>query len=454
MGVKPQSGELSIVALAAGGRGVARQDGRVWFVRDALPGDRVEARIERERPRFVEAAAVRWTRLSPIRRDPPCPVNDRCGGCPWMPLPEAEQRSWKRSLLTDALRRIGHLDPPEVEEVVVPSSDLGYRSRIELTLAAGPGGGFRLGFHPRRPGEPLVDIEGCPLQHDRANEVLARLRSVLMEPRVVDPEALEGKHEFRVILRHSRVDGTVTIGLWETGRPFPGAPEIAARLMENPKVAGVVRLRARKGQRGGVRGERLAGSVSSAERFGEFEFDLDASTFGQVNPKGADELVRLVESCAGDVRNRSLLELYCGVGAFGLSLARRGASGFLCDADRSAIQAGRRAARRYGVRGVRFVHQDVGRYLKDQGGKPAAVDLVVANPPRTGLGPGVARRILFKKPERIVLVSCDPATLARDLGALTVGGYRLARVVPVDLFPQTAHVEAVATLVRSRGSSD
>lgn len=444
--------ELEVEAVAAGGRGVARHAGMVWFVAGALPGDRVLARVTRRHPRFVEARATAIASPSPERREPACALQSTCGGCPWMPLPEAVQRRWKRRLVVDALIRIGGLTDPPVEEVRHPSAPLGYRNRVELSVGRGAGGEPTIGMHAAEPTAGLVDVAGCPVQQDEANHVLASVRAFLLaEPRAAALAATTPGVVHRMLLRRSAATGRILVGLWETpGRPFPHADELARYLRERlTGLAGVVRLRARPGQRGGTRVEPLTGAAKLVERIAGFEFELDATTFTQVNAAGAEELVRLVADCAGDVSGASIVDLFGGVGAYGLTLARGGAAPVtVCDADRQAIVAGRRAARSAGLRGIRFVHDQVARFLDREREIRAAADVVVANPPRAGLGRGCAAGIAAYRPRRVVLVSCDSATLARDVKTLGAHGLRVRRVVPVDLFPQTAHVEAVALLQR------
>jgi 23S rRNA (uracil1939-C5)-methyltransferase len=447
MGVGFNPGEtlISIEGLVSGGRGVGREDGRVWFVRGALPGDRVWARAERVRSRFVEAVGVRFELHSPLRREAPCAHQDRCGGCPWMPLPEDRQREWKRRLVVDALTRIAGLEDPAVEPVRHPSAPLGYRNRVEFTAAAGLDGKPAIGLWGRvEQTRALVDLPGCPLQTERANALLDRIRRLVAQRPDIGRRLVE-QGPFRLLIRTTST-GFLSLGFWGTEHPFPSAAELAAALVRAPDApASIVELRARPGRRGGVRARTLHGSATIRERLGEFEFELPPASFMQVNPAGGEALIDIVRELAGDVRDRRILDLFGGVGAFGLHLARRGARWVVvCDADREAIDAGRRAGRYAGLVNVRFVHQTVRAYLQSQQGK--ATDLLLANPPRSGFGRGVAAGILALEPRRMIIVSCDPPTLARDLGPLLSAGYRPGPVVPVDLFPQSHHIETVVLL--------
>jgi 23S rRNA (uracil-5-)-methyltransferase RumA len=441
--------ELEVTALSAGGRGIGLKGGLVWFVPNALPGDRVLALPEKRRKRYVEARRIGLLRPSNLRREPPCPYQEVCGGCPWMPLEEHVQRQWKKRLIQDALGRIGGLEQAPIEEVSAPVEPLHYRNRLELTL--GPGGpeGAALGFHPARSEEGLVDVDRCLLQHEAANRLLASAREFLLQRREVREAVEKGSSGFRLTIRRSWSDGSMLVTLREGSRPFPESETLTRHLRSrHPELSGVVLIRARPGRRGGARSVTLDGRAWLKERIGEIRLRIGAASFLQVSTPGACELVRLVTRLAGEIEGKRILDLYGGVGLFSLALMTRGAGmATICDADGEAIRCGRKCAANMGLRGMQFFHADAARYMRKRALRGAEPELIVANPPRSGLGPRVIREILNAKPPRLILVSCDPATLARDLRGLLAGGFDLKRVVPVDLFPQTAHVECVTLLV-------
>lgn len=434
--------ELEVHALAAGGRGIGRHEGLVWFVPGALPGDRVLAEPGRRHPRFVEGRLVRILQPSEQRREPPCAVQHQCGGCPWMALEPVEQRRWKHRMVGEALRRIGG-SPVAVEPLRTPSRDLAYRNKIELTLGSDPDGRPVVGMHGR--GTGLVDVARCEVQHEAANSLLADARELLLD-RAGD--WCDGKSTWRLMLRRSAHAGELLAGVWETDRPFPLADELAERLrLRHADLVGFVRIRSRPGHRGGSRATVVWGRGWLDEQLGGFRFRLPASCFFQVHAEMAAVVTDVVAECAGDVRNQKLLDLYGGVGVHGLELARRGAHVTVCEADDQAVACGRRAARAHDA-DVRYVHATVETFLRAVPDADDPVGVIVANPPRSGLGRGATRGILARQPQRIVVVSCDPATLARDAGRLVGAGYRLDRAVPIDMFPQTAHIETVAAFSR------
>jgi 23S rRNA (uracil1939-C5)-methyltransferase len=365
-----------------------------------------------------------------------------------MPLVEAEQREWKRRLVQEALRRLGGIDV-EVEEVRPSPRALGYRSKVEFSLGRDGSGRPAVGLH-RGDGEAggLVDVGCCPVQSDQANALLAEARGYLLANagRWVGVEG-EVAEPFRLALRTSRLTGETGVALLEPGRPFPEALAFAAHLRATvPGLAGVVAVRTRPGRRGGARCRLLAGRDWLPERLGRIEVRLPLAAFSQVNPEAADGLIEIVRQCAEPVAGRTVWELYGGVGAFGMALATDGALVTVCEADEAAVESGIRAARGVGL-DLEFVHSAVARFLATAP-RPPVLDLVVANPPRAGLGPRVAESLARLSPRRLVLVSCDPATLGRDARSFRALGFTARRAIPVDLFPQTAHVETVLTLSR------
>jgi len=438
--------ELEVEALSAGGRGVARHAGLVWFLPGTVPGDRVLARgVERGR-RFVEGSVERMLEPSRLRRTPPCPYQSRCGGCPWMVLEEAQQRTWKRRLVADALTRLARLPTEPLEEIEAGEA-LGYRNKVEFSVGRGADGLPVIGLY-RPGGTELLDVESCRVQHPSMDRVLHGARAFLRRPGSRPGEAAAATGEPpRLVLRRASASGEILIVLREVTRRFPRAAALARHLLKaHPEVVGVVRLRARAGRRGGAAWQRLAGRGWIDERLAGIRFRIRAGIFTQINPEMAELLLNRVVELAGDVDGARVLDLYGGIGVYGITLARRAREVTVCDADPEAVRCGRDATRDLPAGRIRFLRSDAQRCLADRAREGTYSDLVVANPPRTGMPAGVARGIVAQQPGRIVLVSCDPATLARDLRRLVDGGYRLIRAVPLDLFPQTAHVETVALL--------
>jgi 23S rRNA (uracil1939-C5)-methyltransferase len=444
--------KVQIETWAAGGRGLGRVEGRVWMVDGAVPGDEVEARVVRDRGRFVEAVLHRLTRPSPSRRSAPCPIQAECGGCPLMAVDEARQRTAKKQFVIDALRRIGRL--PEglpVREVVAAPPALAYRNKIELSFGRDDAGHPVLGYH-QRAGErsALVDVAECAIADTRLRPILVAARSFFLEgPGASEPAIDHPSEPLRLVLRASSARDQRLVALRGVAGPFASAREFARVAVDaDPGLVGVVRLLSVGRRRGGAAVETIAGRAWIEDEIHGTAFRVPAGTFLQVHSAAAERLGEHVLEGAGSPHH--VVELYGGIGALGLALARRGARTQVVDADPAAIACGIEAAHAHGVTNATFERADVLAFLEAPpgGGTP---DLVVADPPRTGLGRGVAERVAALGAARIALISCDPATLARDLAALASRGYEIEQITPFDLFPQTAHVEAVAWLSRSAG---
>lgn len=424
-------------------------DGRVWMVAGGVPGDDVDARVVRDHGRFVEAIAQTLESPSPSRRVAPCVIQERCGGCPLMVVGEESQRSVKRQFIVDALQRIGRLPAGvRVNDVVAAPTELAYRNKIELSFGKDEAGRPVLGYH--QPGLPsaLVDVEYCAIADPRLRPLLNAVRAFFLEgPGSSEPAIKDAREPVRVVLRTSRLEDERLVALRALDGPFATLTEFARAAAEaDPGLVGVVRVVAARGRRGGASVETIAGRAWVSDGILGTSFRVPAVTFLQVHAVAAERLGRHVLEGAGCPR--LVLELYGGIGAVGLALARAGAKVTIVDADPAAIACGTEAARTHGLTTAAFVRADARAFLESSRGG-IAPDLVIADPPRTGLGNGVADRLGALGVARIAMVSCDPATLARDLATLVARGYAIDEITPFDLFPQTAHVEAVAWLRRA-----
>jgi len=448
------SGPLRVDGLASDGRGVARDAGRVWFVERAFPGDLVELVQPRVRSTFGEGRAGRRIEDGPDRRESECTVQARCGGCPWMDLALVAQHRWKRRIVEEALVRIGGFRGVGVEEVVPSPRALGYRNRVEVVLRRDRRGRPAVGFAGFEPevGPAVVDVERCAVLDERAAPALDAVRRALLgDPRLAS--LWSSPEPFRILVRVGIAGALVAIrGPRAAAAVERALTEAAERLVAGGALAGVVRTIAAAGRRGGTRSRALAGAADTEREVAGVRFRIPAGSFTQVNDEAADRLVEaVVERCSAGPGS-TVLDLYGGIGAFGWRLAARGARVTVVEADERAVACGREARPQAALRTPpAFVHRDARAFLDDHAG--ALFDAAVANPPRTGLGRGVAERLAARTSHTIVVVSCDAATLARDLRVVVASGrWRIARVTPFDLFPHTPHVEIVTAVERTDSS--
>ena len=402
---------VRILRLATGGDGVGRmEDGRTVFVPRTATGDLVELSQIRMHRRYARARASRVVEPSPDRVEPRCPhyVQDECGGCQLQHIGSIVQREARRGFVGDALRRIGRLDVPDPE--IVPS-DHEFEYRTKITLAVDPGG-QRIGLHPLDQPDRVFDLVRC---HIISSDLMA-LWSEVRERRSLLPLDLR-----RLVLRLDRAGRRHLLLVTEGADARARAESLHREL-------------ARRGSEVTV---WLQVEAADAEAVAGAAEPFPATVFEQVHPAMGDKVRAFALAALGDVDGRHVWDLYAGIGETTSALVLAGASVESVESDPRAVaeaEARGPAAERH----VGRVERVLGR-LRRPG-------LVITNPPRTGMDERVGAGLERSAPERIVYISCDPATLARDLSRLP--SYRLVAATAFDLFPQTAHVETVAVLDR------
>ena len=413
--------------------------GKTVFVEGAVPGDVVRVEITEDKPRFARARVIDVVEPSPDRVAPPCAL--ACGGCPWAALSYDAQLSAKRAAVVDALVRTARLDAARAEEIVgktVPSKrQWGYRNKLELSCGRDGAGRLILGMRPES-GAAVVSLDSCPLAHRNIEGAPKALRGAL--------RYLSGGEDlelFRVGVRGSLRTRDVEIALWTTPGAFPRAAA-AKTLGSALKNTSVVRVVAEPGRARKVKKvEAISGKGCWEEELAGNRFLVSAPSFFQVNTAQAERLVDLVMEGLSIEEGDYVADLYSGAGTFSIPLARAGADVVAVESAGSSVRDLRRNAERAGV-DIDIIGGDAARELPELG----ELDALVVDPPRAGLAPGVVESIAAAAPRRVAYVSCDPATWARDVALFEKNGYRLERATPVDLFPETYHVEVVSIFER------
>ena len=419
---------LDVGPVAHGGHCVARHEGQVVFVRHALPGETVEVSVTGKGTggRFVHADAIRVLTPSPDRVEPPCPHSGpgRCGGCDWQHVDLAAQRRLKAAVLTEALTRLGGITEVggvlvatavTVQAVAGDDAGLGWRTRV--TYAVTPDGSLGLRRHRSHEVEPVTH---CRIAHPAVVDTAVTARSWDGYDSVAVVAAASGERLVRPEpVAHAGDRRTRSVAL--QGLP----PDVAVP---------------------GLRGKSWVREVAAGR-----DWRVDGDGFWQVHPGAADVLVGTVRELLAPRSGDHLLDLYSGVGLFGGSLAEDlGPTGRVdcVESSQGAVRSARRNL--HDLPHVHLHEALVERWLNLPG--PERVDLVVLDPPRKGAGARAMRRILALRPRAVAYVACDPASLARDVSTAVGLGWSLARVVAYDLFPMTAHLEAVALLLPPDGA--
>ncbi|HEY1778675.1 MAG TPA: 23S rRNA (uracil(1939)-C(5))-methyltransferase RlmD [Solirubrobacteraceae bacterium] len=435
--------ELRIESLAFGGAGVARSDGGyVVFVDGALPGDRVRARVHHRKRSYAQARATELIEPGPDRVEP---LADH-PGAPWQVLRYERQLEIKQQQVEEALRRIGHLDGFELEPIVAAQEQWRYRNKLEYSFGNLPDGSLVCGFHAPGSWERIEPLEDCLLASEAANQarrdVLAFCRARGL--RAFDRRSREGFLR-NLVVREGRRSGQLLVRLVTSegeldGDGLAAAVDCHGLLWTHTDAAAETTA--------GGHTELLAGMDYFDERIGDLELRISPEAFFQTNTEMAERLYALVAKEASLDGWERVYDLYCGIGSIGLSLARRSGSVHGLEIVEEAVKDAARNARHNEITNCHFHAGDVRLVLAQLTAAAGRPDLVVVDPPRAGLSQKIVRRIIEAMPRRIVYVSCNPTTLAPNAAQLVESGWTLRRVTPVDMFPQTPHIECVALLER------
>ena len=410
-----QNSEITVEITALGNRvgGISAEPGRrTVFVRGALPGETVRCRANRVRKNIIEAELVDILEESPYRTRPFCSIFGECGGCSLQNLTYSKQLFWKRTWAAKALTRAGIEYPDELMKDVIPSPVTeGYRNRVSFDIVNGKPGLHRLG------GDSM-NVDGCPLLNERGQKAFGRLLERQLDSRRVSVRASDRTGEAMLEFSGSQPQGI--------NKSDYDSDTIAWQ--ENDRW-------------------RIAPPGSALHEIsGGFTYTVRPGMFFQVNTGCADIIISIVTGlCLG---NRKILDLYGGCGTFSLPLASKGAEVTSVELNPDSSISGREAAELYGTEGIDFLTGRTGHFLLDTLRAKQIWDTVIVDPPRAGLGIRVARLLRRVVSERIVYVSCNPFSLARDLKVICDGDWAVAGVQSVDMFPQTDHVETVVELRR------
>ena len=446
---KPARGselELTVDRLAHGGNGVARrEDGYVVFVQGAVPGDRVRAEVGRAKKAYAEARAVEILEPSPDRIEPAADHP----GAPWQVLPYERQLEVKQEQVEDALRRIGRLDGFELEPMIPAVQQWRYRNKLEYSFGTGDDGELVCGFHA--PGrfdriEPMTD---CLLASERSN--VAR-EQVLAWAREQGLSAWDRRTHTGVlrnlVVREGRRTGKLQVRLVTS--PAPGSPGADA-LIEAVDADGLFWTQTEglgESTRGGST-TLLRGGPKLEEELGGLRFEISPEAFFQTNTEMAEVLYGTAAEFAGLRGSERVYDLYCGIGTIGLSLAPRAREVVGVELVADAVADAIDNAKLNEIKNASFFAGDIRLAMRDLVERAGRPDVAVIDPPRAGLSQKIVRRIIEAAPQKIVYVSCNPTTLAPNAAQLVEAGWTLRRVRPVDMFPQTPHIECVALLERA-----
>ncbi len=459
--------ELQVEDLAFEGKGIARRDGFVVFVRGAVPGDTVRAKVLKVKKNFAEASVSEIISPSAQRVEPPCKYFGTCGGCQWQHLHYDRQLEYKRQQVLDAFERIGGFQGIHVEPTVGAEEIYFYRNKIEFSfsdkrwltpieIASGKTveKNFAIGFHVAERFDKVLSIDECLLQSERSNSILNVVKDFCKRKQLstYNSKLQAGSLRFLVI-REGKNTGDLMINLVTFEDRLDVMQELRDLLLQHFSQLStfVNTISTRKAQvASGEREVVYYGDGTIQENIGKWKFKISANSFFQTNTKQAEKLFTITKALAEFHGNEVLYDLYSGTGTLSLFMSDAVKKVVGIELIESAAADAKRNAEVNKVTNCSFLHGDLKDKLTNdtqwisENGKP---DVIILDPPRSGLHPKVTQGVAQLLPARIVYVSCNPATQARDVKALCATGYSLEVLQPVDMFPQTFHIENIVKLV-------
>ena len=446
------------------GVGVARVEDLVVFIRGGVPGDKVLARVRRARRRYAEAVVEQVLTPSSHRVEPECPYFQICGGCSWQNAAYDLQLEFKRQQVQDLLSRIGGVSDVEISPTLGSPKVYHYRNKMEFTFGARrwltqqeiaePAvvrKDFALGLHVPQRFDKVLDLDVCHLAPPIATEILNQVRGLTIENgwAPYDTIAHEGYLK-NLVIRVSENAGEVLVNLVTSERKPDRMETLAKELVSRfPAVRTVVNS-VNPGRSPVATGkeETYFGPGNLVEKIGPISYTLEASTFFQPNSLQAERLYGVVRDFAQLTGSEMLLDLYCGIGGITLFLAEQVKRAVGVENQGRSVELARLNAEANSIRNCDFLESDAAGYLRELAlDRSMLPDVVTIDPPRVGMHPDMLDTLLALQPRRIVYVSCNPATQARDLEVL-VKDYEVEHIQPVDMFPQTYHIENVVGLRR------
>lgn len=461
MGIKKgQVLDLKVEDIAFGGKGIARVDGLAVFIDKTVAGDHVKVRITKKKKSFAEARVLELIEPSTLRIEPRCHYSGYCGGCKWQFLDYAKQLEYKTSHVRESIEHIGLIKGVTVHPALASEKVFGYRNKMEFSCSdqrwlmpdelenKDIEKGFGIGLHAPGTFSKVIDIDACHIQPDLGNRILRDVRAYIehsTEP-VYGLKSHEGFWRF-LMLRHSEAMDQWMVNIITSSLKKEVVTPLAEQLMADyPEVTSVVNnITARKA--GIAIGEYevlLAGDPYITDRLGSYDFKISANSFFQTNTRGAERLYGVVAEYAGLTGHENVLDLYSGTGTIPIWLSASAKSVTGIEIVESAVCDARKNCEENQVGNCTFVLGDIKDVLPELSVKP---DVVIIDPPRSGMHKDVVAQVLALAAKRLVYVSCNPSTLARDL-AMMKDDYRVEEVQPVDMFPHTYHIEGVARLER------
>ena len=454
--------ELWVEKLAFGGEGIARIDGFVVFVKGAVPGDRILAKIIKKRKGYANAVIHELIDPSSERTNAPCPYSGYCGGCNYQHLEYEYQLRYKREQVVDSITRIGALKDVKVNEVIPSDNIFEYRNKMEFSFSDRrwilpeeynkdeKNYGFALGLHVPGTFYKVIDVDMCLLQHKAGNAILKSVKQYVQETGIPAYGLKSHKGFWRFLtLRYSEAFDQWMVNIVTSDNGYDLIKPLAEKLRNQfDNIVTVINNISRKKAAIalGEEEEVITGDGYIKENIGPYIFRISANSFFQTNTSGAEKLYDKVLEYADLNKSETVIDLYCGTGTIAIYLSKYAREIVGMEISENAVSDARLNCQLNRVSNCSFIHGDIKDTISSLTFKP---DVLIIDPPRTGMHKDIIGQIINMGIKKIVCVSCNPATMARDMEILAEK-YEIREIQPVDMFPHTYHIESVAKLVRKK----
>lgn len=450
--------ELEIIDLAFGGKGLAKPDGFPVFIDRCVPGDRVFVKISKKKKSWAEGKLIRILKPSELRQEGRCRYCNYCGGCKWQELPYALQLEYKKRHVIESIEHIGRLKGVQVNDVIPSDPIFGYRNKMEFSCSTQRWlmpeeledetikKGFGIGLHVPGTFDKVIDIKQCEIMPDLGNQILEDVRGFILESGLpaYDLKSHEGFWRF-LMLRHSVAKDQWMVNIVTRDKNLSVVSKLGELLAQKyPNIASI--LNNITDSKSGVANDKeeilIHGDNFITEQLGDFSFKISANSFFQTNTRTCQKLYAKVAQYADLTGEQTVLDLYSGTGTIPIWLSKKAKKVYGIEIVSSAVIDARKNAQLNNIENCEFFEGDIKDVLPTLSHTP---DVIIIDPPRVGMHKDVVGQVLAIHAPKIVYVSCNPATLARDLEMLAVR-YEVVEITPVDMFPHTYHIESVALL--------
>lgn len=440
---------LKIEDIGSNGEGIGKLDGYTFFVKDALPGDLIEARITKENKNYGFARLEKILEPSVLRIEPPCKIASKCGGCQIQAMDYKSQLAFKENKVKNNLERIGGLKNLKINPIMGMEDPFRYRNKSQYPVGLNKEGKIVTGFFASRT-HSIIETEDCIIGPPVNNEILEKIKSFMVSNKISTYDEKTHKGLVRhILIRNGFNTGEIMVVLVINGKKLTGWEVLVEDLKNIPDITSIA-LNINTEKTNVILGDRiinLYGKGYITDKIKDLEFRISPLSFYQVNPLQTEILYGKALEYAGLTGKETVWDLYCGIGTISLFLAKAAGKVYGVEVVKEAIEDAKVNASINGISNAEFlVGEAENIVIKD---KP---DVVVVDPPRKGCDEKLLETIVKVRPERVVYVSCDSATLARDLKILCEKGYEVKEVQPVDMFPHSVHVETVVLLSQQKPS--